>query len=174
VRRRRSFVERDRVSRSEVDISVRERERRYDVDAEADFYNDRALQRARPGEAYNGATKDWTIVDVPPGTERVKMDGIGGASEEITWSRYNGVRRSKFIAPGFEEREEIIERRPSAPKPRVENAMWTEITKDLVSRDALMNLGYEFEETEFFFYVIEYLRYVSLQKYIYSDGQKLT
>jgi hypothetical protein len=39
--------------------------------------------------------------------------------------------------------------------------MWTEITKDLVTRAAIKELGYEFDETEYFYYIIEYLRYVS-------------
>ena len=39
--------------------------------------------------------------------------------------------------------------------------MWTEITKDLVSEEAIKEVGYEFEDTEEFYYVMEYLRYVS-------------
>ena len=39
--------------------------------------------------------------------------------------------------------------------------MWTEITRDLVSEEAIKEVGYEFEETEEFYYVMEYLRYVS-------------
>jgi len=35
--------------------------------------------------------------------------------------------------------------------------LWTEITKDLVCREALEELGYQFEETDFFYYVFEYL-----------------
>ncbi|KAJ3563557.1 hypothetical protein NPX13_g8152 [Xylaria arbuscula] len=37
--------------------------------------------------------------------------------------------------------------------------MWTEITKDLVTREAIERLGYEYEETEWFFYIMQYLRY---------------
>ncbi len=39
--------------------------------------------------------------------------------------------------------------------------MWTEITKELVTENAIRMLGYEFEETKDFYYVMEYLRYVS-------------
>jgi len=39
--------------------------------------------------------------------------------------------------------------------------MWTEITKDLVTKEGIESLGYQYEETEEFFYVMEYLRYVS-------------
>ncbi len=32
------------------------------------------------------------------------MDGVGGASADVTWQRYNGVRRAKFIL----ERESVV------------------------------------------------------------------
>ena len=74
--------------------------RRYAADdeigSEADFYNRKVRERGYMGEAYNGATKDWGLVDIPPGTERVRMDGAGGGRQEITWERYNGERRGKF------------------------------------------------------------------------------
>jgi hypothetical protein len=174
---------------------------------EADYYERKVNERAVIGEAYNGATKDWAIVDVPPGTERVQMDGIGGGSQEITWQKYNGVRRSKFnperererveekveirentrpresstsleidISRGprqergpvyereYERIEETSDRRvgfPRAPPKQRMGDLWTEITKDLVAREAIEELGYDYEETEFFFYVLQYLRYVS-------------
>lgn len=145
------------------------RSRRYedDVAAEAEYYNRKVAERAFVGEGYNGATKDWAIVDVPPGTKRVNMEGLGGGNQEITWQRYNGVRRSKFYADeevyasefgvgGLPEREEKKE-----SKPKTKKEMWTEVTKDLVSKEAIEESGYDYEETEFFFYVIDYLRYVS-------------
>ncbi|TVY44642.1 hypothetical protein LSUB1_G001832 [Lachnellula subtilissima] len=204
---------------------TRERERvRVDIrddESEGDYYRRRADERAYIGEAYNGATKDWAIVDVPPGTERVQLDGVGGGSEEITWQRYNGVRRSKFIperdrfperAPEripervpergverererieirddprregtgmeieisssrrregggsyereYERIEESSDRRIGMPRPPPkarDESLWTEITKDLVSREAIEEMGYDFEETEFFFYIIQYLKY---------------
>ena len=160
------------------------RNRRYyddDVEVEADYYNRRALERAYPGEAYNGATRDWALVDVPPGTERVRLDGAGGGHQEITWQRNSGTRRSKFVtgdrefdtqfglpAPPpqlqpepVEERRISITRREEVPARERKSEMWTEITKDLVSKEAIEHMGYEFEETEYFYYVMEYLRYVS-------------
>jgi hypothetical protein len=38
--------------------------------------------------------------------------------------------------------------------------MWTEITKDLVLREAIEELGYRYEETKWFYYIMDYLRYV--------------
>ena len=42
-----------------------------------------------------------------------------------------------------------------------QDRVWTEVTKDLVSEEAIKEVGYDFEETEEFYYVMEYLRYVS-------------
>lgn len=38
--------------------------------------------------------------------------------------------------------------------------MWTEVTKDLVLREAIDGMGYRCEETDDFYYIMEYLRYV--------------
>lgn len=153
--------------------------------------------RGRMGEAWGGITKDWTIIDVPPGTERVRMDGAGGGQAEVTWSKYSGVRRSKFIPEREDRRDDRREEsrgrshgerdsrlsvqiydskdrdidkvtdrrvniRASAPPSPRSNDMWTEITKDLVTREAIERLGYEYEETEWFYYIMEYLQYVSI------------
>lgn len=160
-----------------------------DIGDEAEYYNRRVSERAFIGEAHGGATKDWAIVDVPPGTSRVELEGVGGASQEITWQRYNGVRRSKFITDearvdkerererlmrDYKMREEIqlektrvstrdIDSRDAGRRfvAEKEDLMWTEITKDLVIKEAIEEMGYDYEETEYFFYVMVYLRYVS-------------
>lgn len=145
-----------------------------EIAEEADYYNRRAADRSYIGEGYNGATKDWAIVDVPPGTKRVQLEGVGGASQEVTWQRYNGVRRSEFHAEedvysggvGEVARHDLEDtrdrgRRFVAQKPK-SDMMWTEITKDLVVKEAIEQMGYDYEETEYFFYVMEYLRYVCL------------
>lgn len=179
-------------------------EQKPDYADEAEYITNKIDSRGQMGEAWNGATKEWTIVDVPPGTERVKMDGVGGGGAEVTWQRYNGVRRAKFVP----EREGTVVSAASAPEPsrepvsdrdrlsvqiynshgdrdrdrdivedihdtrisirdrerrsrKKEQEMWTEITKDLVVREAIERSGYEYEETEYFFYVMQYLKYVS-------------
>ena len=62
------------------------------------------------------------------------------------------------------------ERRSVAQKSK-KDRLWTEITKDLVSEEAIKEVGYDFEETENVYYVMEYLRYVSiyLPPYSYSS-----
>ncbi|KAF3036593.1 hypothetical protein E8E12_007552 [Didymella heteroderae] len=127
-----------------------------EFEIEADYYNRKALERAYPGEVWNGATTDWTIIDVPPGTKRVQLDGIGGGSQEVTWQRYNGVRRSKFISADDEHVTDVHTQGPVKPKKK---DMWTEVTKDLVLREAIDGMGYRCEETDDFYYIMEYLRY---------------
>lgn len=161
------------------------------TDEEGAYITGKIDSRGRMGEAWHGHTKDWTIVDVPPGTEKVRMDGVGGGSTETNWSKYSGVRRTKFIPERdgqlvtvprepsprpmprdhtsvevYDREREIdveveIGRRPSKPKPVVSRDMWTEITKDLVCREAIEQMGYAYEETKWFFYIMDYLKYVS-------------
>lgn len=140
-----------------------------DIEAEAEFYNRHATDRSRMGEGYHGVTRDWNILDVPPGTKRVTMDGVGGGSQEVSWQKYNGVRRSKFNPDGIEHgrSREYGRDRGSVGKSYVgikdkRDELWTEITKDLIVREALDWAGYDYEETAYFFYIFAYLEFVSL------------
>lgn len=94
---------------------------------------------SRRGSVQLSGTSDWTIIDVPPGTRRITIDTTGQATqheeEEVNWSRYNGVRRSRGLS----------------------SELWTEITKDLVTREAIEGMGFQFEETDHFYYIFEYL-----------------
>ena len=49
-----------------------------------------------PAVVPKGTTSDWTIVDVPSGTERVRMNLGENEDEEIFYRRYDDLRRSKF------------------------------------------------------------------------------
>ena len=94
--------------------------------------------------------------------------------EDIIFERETGNRRHLDGVRRSERREEeesreiaIVDtrdrgRRFEAEKPK-KDRMWTEITKDLVSEEAIREVGYEYEETEEFYYVMEYLRYVIFQ-----------
>lgn len=187
---------------------------RYDpVAEEARYIESRIDERGEIGEARHGATRDWTIVDVPPGTERVRMDGAGGGGADITWQRYNGVRRTRFIpdrddevviAPRREvrndrergshdhinvqitdqgrgrdrevevESDRLMVKYPRTTRvavPPASNDMWTEITKDLVSREAMDRIGYDYNETEYFYYILEYLSQEDVQELVQLSEQ---
>lgn len=156
---------------------------------EAEYLSSQIDARGRPGEAYHGATRDWTLVDVPPGTERVTMDGAGGASTETTWQQYSGVRRTKFVPerdaqPALEapeprssrdrlsihlssgDRDKRVSLRPKEPVMET----WTEITRDLVNKEAIRRMGYQYETRGRFFYIMQYLHKVSLDASPFPSG----
>jgi len=63
---------------------------------------------------------------------------------------------------GRPEKDVEITRRRSMSTMRntkLKKDMWTEVTKDLVIKEAIDEMGYDYEETPEFFYVIDYLRY---------------
>lgn len=70
--------------------------------------------------------------------------------------------RREEIDPFPETKEEVRVHKRYTDTRRKRDKLWTEISKDLVVREALERAGYEFDETENFYYVFEYLRYVSL------------
>lgn len=201
---------------------ARSDERGYVYDEEAREITGRIDSRGRMGEAWGGATKDWTIVDVPPGTERVRMDGKGGGSTDTKWTNYSGVRRTQFIperdgalvpvkAPApvpaplplpaptggrdkvsvsYHDRntdidiEKTTDRRVvrAAPPPEplpppvttTTQEVWTEITKDLVTRQAIEQLGYSYEESKWHFYIMSYLKSVRPRPFQLATLQILT
>jgi len=95
------------------------------------------------GGYQRGIDDDLTVIDVPAGTRRVYVNVEKSAhagshrdyATTIDWRRERGVRRSRGLG----------------------NELWTEITKDLVTREAIRDCGYQFEETDFFYYIFEYL-----------------
>jgi len=169
--------------REEVDYSSSRRPawEEQHIDEEAEYYNERARSRGYPGEAYRGATRDWGLVDIPPGTRRVRMDGAGGGAQEISWKRYDGDRRAQFYPDGEDEGYTTDPQRPAPrpmrqPEPEPEpptigprygarrdpkDGLWTEITKDLVVKEAIKEMGYEYEETDDYYYIFKYMQYVS-------------
>ncbi|KAM3532940.1 hypothetical protein MY4038_003755 [Beauveria bassiana] len=166
---------------------------------EGDYITSRIDARGRMGEARGGATRRWELMDVPPGTERVRMDGAGGGRTETTWSRYGGERRTRFLeedgggavvaapmpAPilknattedASRERRlsvavvdrdteiDIEQRRTrrrhrsrSRPKAVAPRDTWTEVSRSLVSREAIERLGYPYEESKHYFYIMMFL-----------------
>ena len=98
--------------------------------------------------------------------------------DDIIFERETGGRRALDGVRRSERREEeevrelaIIDTRDKGRRFEAEKSkkdrMWTEITKDLVVEEAIKQVGYEFEETDEFFYVMEYLRYVCTAFYFF-------
>lgn len=95
----------------------------------------------RRGSIYDERESEYAIIDVPAGTRRVTVDMTRESRErdfrdpDVNWRRDNGVRRSRGLG----------------------NELWTEITKDLITREAIEDCGYQYEETDLFYYIFEYL-----------------
>jgi len=92
----------------------------------------------RRGSIYDERENEYTIIDVPSGTRRVTVDTVRESRERdsgVDWRRDNGVRRSRGLG----------------------NELWTEITKDLITREAIEDFGYPYEETDLFYYIFDYL-----------------
>lgn len=157
--------------------------------AEGDAITRRIDARGRMGEARGGATRRWELVDVPPGTERVRMDGAGGARTDTTWSKYSGERRTKFVpdvaaapktTPPSRSRERRMSvavvdrdleidiesrrrRHRSRSRPKVvappppPREKWTQVSRTVVSREAIERLGYPYQEARDYFYIQTFL-----------------
>lgn len=143
---------------------------------EADCYAARHGDRSYVGEAYSGATTDWAIVDMPLGIKRVTMDEIGGASQGISWHRSGGSRKFRFISkknkPSSSSSSEDESSSSGDNHSRVaahryigvdhnrRDKLWTAVTKRLVSRKAIEQAGYGYEETRGFYCISAFLHHV--------------
>lgn len=126
----------------------------HDLAREIDLDEKISIHEIRPGDDIKHTTDKWSVIHAPSKTETAEMTGALDIVE---------------VAPkeSSEDEVEVIEEEhrghvgPQVSKER-RNERWTEITKDLVVREALERLGYEFEETRMFYYIFSYLEPVCL------------
>lgn len=91
---------------------------------------------------------EWSVVHTPSKEEPVEMTG----ALEVVEVAPKGALEEDLEVRGRVEQQVVKERR---------DERWTEITKDLVVREAIERLGYEFEETRTFYYIFSFLEPVS-------------
>lgn len=133
------------ISRTHNDIEERDRERSRRHRHRHRDRNGQSITRYTRSEVdlnYSSGREDddLTVIDVPAGTRRVyvnvdKSTSGRERSGSVDWRRERGIRRSRGLG----------------------NELWTEITKDLVTREAIEEMGLPYEETEYFYYIFEYL-----------------
>ena len=93
--------------------------------------------------------------------------GRGTSMSEMGWPQPAG-RKLKYLPEESSSEESSEDEKPTPylgtkPKhqaPAQKDRLWTEITKDLVVREAIERAGYEYEETDQFYYIFAYLHYV--------------
>ncbi|KPM38171.1 hypothetical protein AK830_g8420 [Neonectria ditissima] len=122
----------------------------------------RQLQKELEKRRLNSSTSDveTTIIDIDPG--RPPEEQVSGDEDnQVTSAEIDKPKRAREVR--FSDSHS---RPDSDPEQEKRKQMWTEITKDLVTREAIEELGYDFEETDQFFYVMEYLGYDDVLKIV--------
>ncbi|KAF3928143.1 hypothetical protein AA313_de0204636 [Arthrobotrys entomopaga] len=100
---------------------------------------------------FKAEQEGWTVVDVPGTGRRITVEG--GA--DVSWN-----------SSSFAGNAGGIRRSSKHPERTAKGELWTEITKDLVCAEALEEFGYNFEETDNFVYVFDYLHRDHIQDLI--------
>lgn len=98
-------------------------------------------------DKFTDKTDEWSVVHAPSKEDAVEMTGALNLVEVASKDDSDKETGRKRIGA-----QVVKERR---------DERWTEITKDLVVREAIERLGYEFEETRTFYYIFSYLEPVS-------------
>lgn len=165
------------------DLAIRERSHRTKDsrgvrdDMELDLYSKRRPELAPyPRPPSGPAAEELPFMGAPPPVpgafpaphpQPMMPMARGPHPNEMGWPQPRGVPPQQYYPQPeeFSDGEEIDDghvgpgRRYIGMKDR-RDRLWTEITKDLVVRDAVEKLGYEYEETDYFFYIFSYLHYV--------------
>ena len=124
-----------------------------DIEEKHSSHTKRSQPRSLADDSPKDAKDDWSVVHAPSKAEAMEMSGALDIVE---------VAPKHSSEPEIEVEEdesEVASPNPKDPKEH-RDERWTEITKDLVVREAIERLGYEFEETRMFYYIFSYLESV--------------
>lgn len=140
----------------------RDTPRGFDMDADGDDVGEeeeeiivqetRSAPRARartPTGDPRAVSGKWSMVGAPAKNEAVEMSGALQVAEVAP----RGVMDKEIDRDRDRIEAQVVKGR--------RDERWTEITKDLVVREAIERLGYEFEETRFFYYIFSFMKQVS-------------
>jgi hypothetical protein len=139
---------------------------RHESDEEVQVFEEGQYTRRDAGGPQRRSTPTVTVED--KAIVRVDSGSHGSADQETRRERRVSTRRSRSINGHGRVSDENIDRKDGRIGRRYigvkdkRDRLWTEITKDLVVREAIERAGYEYEETDSFYYIFSYLGYVSL------------
>jgi hypothetical protein len=119
-----------------------------EIEEEIKIHKKKMKQRSAIEKITKENVDKWSVVHAPAKEDSVEMSG----ALEVVEVAPKGSLEEDIEVRGRVEQQVVKERR---------DERWTEITKDLVVRDAIERLGYEFEETRTFFYIFSFLEPVS-------------
>lgn len=130
---------------------------------ELDLYSHRKPEPAFADGVPKGMPGDVSFVDPAPMPVPAMR---GSVPDDIIFGlgRNGGDQRIRYFPEEDDSSEEEMDdgkvgRRYIGMKEQ-RKRLWTEITKDLVVREAIERAGYEYEETDYFYYIFSYLHYV--------------
>lgn len=104
------------------------------------------LVRKEDIEQVNDTTDEWSVVRSHSKPDSVEMTGALTSRGDPERVSERGARVGQQVMDVKDERD----------------SRWTEITKNLVVKEAIEQMGYEYEETRMFYYIISYLEPVCL------------
>ena len=166
-RRARRFQSRARETESLTAESIhsrsRRRQRREIVEDEIEDGETRTKPLSVVDDYKKERTDEWSVVHVPAKEEPLRMPGSLDFVE--MFPKAGPVKDSvKEAVEESDIREVEIEQRSrrATPENRQKRQRWTEISKELVVRDAIERCGYEFEEVTQFYYIFSHLEPVSI------------
>ena len=115
------------------------------------YFKDESNRQFLRGSVNGRRYEDDIIFERESGGRR-PLEGVHRGRTDI--DEYEGalIRHPEREAIGPPVRYEAREQK--------KDRLWTEVTKDLVSEQAIKERGYEFEEAETSWFVMEHLRYV--------------
>lgn len=160
-----------KTSNRQEDVLIMERQpQRHESDDEVQVFEEEQYTRRDAGGPQRKSTPAVTVED--KAIIRFDSGGNGSAEQEMRRERRVSTKRSRSMNNRERLSDENIDRKRGQVARRYigvkdkRDRLWTEITKDLVVKEGIERAGYEYEETDSFYYIFSYLRYVSLGRLV--------
>lgn len=126
--------------------------REFEEEEEVEVHEKRSVPRSTAGLS-KGTADEWSATDTLSKIDAAEMSGALSVIE---------VAPKHAVEEELERDMEEMEIGQQVEKEH-RDERWTEITKELVVREAIKQLGYEFEETRTHYYVFSFLEQVRLR-----------
>lgn len=117
----------------------------------------------RRSDTRNGRTEDQDIVI----SRRERSRSAGPPAARYREEDEVDYYTDRQVAPApkaYTPPPTVGPRYGARPDPR--DRLWTEVTKDLVVKEAIKEMGYEFEETDEYYYIFKYMDYADVARLV--------
>ncbi|KAJ6155552.1 hypothetical protein N7470_006118 [Penicillium chermesinum] len=124
-----------------------------DEEEEVEIHERSSRTRPRGNGHVRDSLDEWSVVRAPSKEDAAEMSG----GLDIVEVAPRGASSADSHSEGDDEETEQSEHTGTQVSKDRDDERWTEITKDLVVREAIERLGYEFEETRRSYYIFSFL-----------------